>query len=155
MHLGLKPFSCAQCALAFSSPRHLKAHNDAVSGEASAFGAARRRVCLAPPTPAARRGRTALPLPPQVHLNLRPHPCGQCSAAFARPGDRKRHLASVHDNTRSHPCTQCDATFAEAAKLKSHVAAVHMLLKPHNCTLCEATFSRAGDLRKHAAAKHQ
>nr|XP_032837077.1 zinc finger protein 697-like [Petromyzon marinus]XP_032837078.1 zinc finger protein 697-like [Petromyzon marinus] len=77
----------------------------------------------------------------------RPHACGECGKAFARPSDLEKH-SRTHTGERPHACGQCGKAFATRYNLRTH-ARTHTGEKPYVCGRCGWGFAQNGHLKRH------
>ncbi|XP_025107094.1 zinc finger protein 91-like [Pomacea canaliculata] len=80
-------------------------------------------------------------------VQLHPHQCSLCKAAFKISSRLKRHML-VHSDERSFQCSLCKAAFKLSSHLKRHMQ-VHSDKKYYQCSLCKATFKRSSHLKRH------
>jgi uncharacterized protein YlaI len=92
----------------------------------------------------------------QVHRNIRPYVCPQCSDTFHVPSGLRNHVGAVHLKTKSHSCKypQCSYTCFALKSLRRHIQIIHEKIKPFICTKCDKKFSTKANLHQHYTTKN-
>ena len=77
----------------------------------------------------------------------RKYDCQKCDFQTAKPGNLKRHVASIHDGVR-YSCSQCDFDTAKPSYLKQHVASIHDDVR-YSCSRCDFKTTKSSYLKRH------
>jgi len=93
------------------------------------------------------------------HLNLRNHPCNECSYVAKNPQALDWHVSGVHgDNV--HICPECGFESKWLTSLNNHIKTVHQRIKRRTggriqtCPYCDHTCDRRDAMTKHIKGKH-
>lgn len=89
----------------------------------------------------------------------KPHQCGQCGAAFSKPGFLKRHEAAAHAGAKSYRCERCGKAFSTGGNLKQHQRSNactkhHCSSELFPCSYCAFSFTLKSYLLKHVKRHH-
>jgi transcription elongation factor Elf1 len=92
----------------------------------------------------------------QVHLNIRPYACPQCSYTFHVSNGLQQHVNAVHLKIKPHACKypQCSYTCSLLANLQRHIQIIHEKIKPFTCTKCDEEFYTKASLHRHYTTKN-
>ena len=88
----------------------------------------------------------------QIHRNVRPYLCGECSKTFYRASALQSHQL-VHTENRPFTCVQCNQAFKCEQSLNQHQR-THTGEKPYLCEECNTGFTVPASLRRHKESFH-
>lgn len=142
IHIGLKPFICEECGMAFSLIGALNAHKLAHSDE---------KPVQCPHCP--KRFKTAhrLRRHEDTHQGTE-YICPECGLKLNTKRTLKNHMV-VHSDVKQFKCQYCGNEFKRAKTLKDHLI-LHTGMHPYSCPFCDRTFAHASNCRSHKLKMH-
>lgn len=88
----------------------------------------------------------------RFHLMEKNHKCSECSRAFFRYNDLKKHML-IHTGVKDVKCEVCSKQFAKKSNLNQHMR-IHNNDRRFKCTICSKAFVQKSSLDWHMRAKH-
>lgn len=90
-----------------------------------------------------------------IHSDERSFVCPECSKAFKKKWDLKRHIECHRGRERNFKCDLCDYKGVRQGDISKHHLSRHSNVKPFSCELCSYSCKLKGNLKKHMENKHK